>query len=78
MMNVERTLIELHFVGLTQFDDFLCTCLVQQMALPDGVLVVLPLFCWYPVRTYNMLRHLIKLETWFWIAGVELLVSIAT
>lgn len=47
----------------------------QQMSLADGVFFVLPLFCWYPVRIHNMLRHLNKADTWFWIAGVELLVS---
>lgn len=47
----------------------------QDMSLANGVFLILPVLCWYPVRTFNMLRQLTKLETWFWIGGIEFLVS---
>lgn len=53
-----------------------CFVFAQRMSLADGVFLVLPVFCWYPVKTFNMLRRLNKMETWFWIGGIELLVSI--
>lgn len=50
--------------------------LVQTMTLANGLFLILPVFCWYPVRTFNMLRELTKFEAWFWIGGIELLVSV--
>ncbi|XP_055319471.1 GPI ethanolamine phosphate transferase 1 [Sitodiplosis mosellana] len=47
---------------------------VQDMSLANGVFLILPVLCWYPVKTFNMLRQLTKFETWFWIGGIELLV----
>lgn len=47
----------------------------QNLSIANGVFLIFPVICWYPVKTFNMLRQLTKFETWFWIAGIELLVS---
>lgn len=46
----------------------------QKMTLIDSIFLVLPVFCWFPVRTFNIFHQLTKFETWFWICGIELLV----
>ncbi|XP_031622436.1 GPI ethanolamine phosphate transferase 1 isoform X2 [Contarinia nasturtii] len=47
---------------------------LQNMSIANGIFLILPVFCWYPVKTFNMLRQLTKFETWFWIGGIEFLV----
>lgn len=34
----------------------------------------MPIVCWSPVKTFNMLRQLTQSSTWLWIGGIELLV----
>lgn len=45
------------------------------MSIANGIFLILPVFCWFSVKTFNMLRQLTKFETWFWIGGIEFLVS---
>lgn len=47
---------------------------VQNIPLSSGIFLVLPVICWTPVRTFNMLRQMVRFQTWFWLAGIELLV----
>lgn len=47
---------------------------VQQMPLSSGIFLILPVICWTPVRTFNMLRQMVRIQTWFWLAGIEVLV----
>lgn len=47
---------------------------VQNIPVSSGIFLVLPVICWTPVRTFNMLRQMVRFQTWFWLAGIELLV----
>lgn len=49
----------------------------QKLSYANTVFLILPVFCWMPVRTLNMFRQLTKLETWAWIGGIEILVRIS-
>lgn len=46
----------------------------QNLPLTTGAFLLLPIICWAPVRTFNMLRELTRPATWFWIVGIEILV----
>lgn len=46
----------------------------QNLSYTHTVFLILPVFCWIPVKTLNMLKQMTKFETWFWIGGIELLV----
>lgn len=70
------SLLTCHNISIDQLIiNYFCIYLAQQMTLADGMFFVLPIFCWYPVKTYKMFRHLNEISPWIWIAGVELLVS---
>lgn len=71
----ERSKIALIFLCSNSFD-FVSIFTAQKLSYANTVFLILPVFCWMPVRTLNMFRQLTKLETWAWIGGIEILVSI--
>lgn len=56
-------------------DFFFFLLSVQYMSWANGIFLILPILCWYPVKTFNMFRQLTKFKTWFWIGGIEFLVG---
>lgn len=72
-MVICQTQIEFEVVKVN-FNVFLWF-LAQDLSLSNGIFLILPVFCWMPVKTFNMFRELTKFETWLWIGGIELLVS---
>lgn len=48
----------------------------QHLSYAHTLFLILPVFCWMPVKTLNMFRQFTKIETLAWIGGIEILVRI--